>query len=67
MGRKRTACERKSRNFKKSMLGNENQLLKSLTFHVIKFPASNGLSFRGDDESYSVESSEACSLFGLFL
>ncbi|KRZ65602.1 Zinc finger MYM-type protein 1 [Trichinella papuae] len=55
-----------------SSLVNENQLLKNryyvtVIFDVIKFLASNEHSFRGDDESYSVDSSETCPSFGLFL
>ncbi|KRZ67796.1 hypothetical protein T10_4360 [Trichinella papuae] len=50
-----------------SSLVNENQLLKNryyvtVIFDVIKFLASNKLSFCGDDESYSVDSSETCPL-----
>ncbi|KRY80398.1 hypothetical protein T4D_17157 [Trichinella pseudospiralis] len=55
-----------------SSLANENQLLKNfydvtVIFDIVKFLASNEHSVRGDDESYSVPSSETCPLFGLFL
>ncbi|KRZ31085.1 hypothetical protein T4B_13457 [Trichinella pseudospiralis] len=55
-----------------SSLANENQLLKNfydvtVIFDIVKFLASNEHSVRGDDESYSVSSSETCPLFGLFL
>ncbi|KRY93793.1 hypothetical protein T4D_14141 [Trichinella pseudospiralis] len=43
------------------------QACGQLIFDIVKFLASNEHSVRGDDESYSVSSSETCPLFGLFL
>ncbi|KRZ51905.1 hypothetical protein T02_8760, partial [Trichinella nativa] len=59
-------------NRETSSLVNEKQLFKNryydtVIFDVVKFLASNELSFRVDDESYSVYSSETCSSFRLFL
>ncbi|KRY23123.1 hypothetical protein T12_3195, partial [Trichinella patagoniensis] len=59
-------------NRETSSLVDEKQLFKNryydtVIFDVIKFLASNELSFRVDDESYSVYSSETCSSFRLFL
>ncbi|KRY75156.1 Tigger transposable element-derived protein 7 [Trichinella pseudospiralis] len=45
----------------------EKLLRRSVIFDIVKFLASNEHSVRGDDESYSVSSSETCPLFGLFL
>ncbi|KRZ75845.1 hypothetical protein T10_4725 [Trichinella papuae] len=45
----------------------KNRYYVTEIFDVVKFLASNELSFRGDDESFSVSSSETCPSFGLFL
>ncbi|KRZ17314.1 Zinc finger MYM-type protein 1 [Trichinella zimbabwensis] len=45
----------------------KNRYYVTEIFDIVKFLSSNELSFRGDDESFSVSSSETCPSFGLFL